>query len=384
MENLGQIARFAFQQANAKAQGEPFDIFDWQSVATNLNNLFAKWRVKRSVNPGFSRKAFRITEKKAVYSIGNRADDDFKVGGRISDIKALEYRAEGGGKVPFERRNANMVVPTSNETSYPFLYYGAGDCYYGLTYDRLTARLIFPFYLQPGIVIVIDYNTGFGKIPYLPDDATDAEIESLQNIVFGLSETHISAIAYGLAERIAAENNSSRVSDLRSQYRGYMNDIMDHGGQRITKRYDESMLPYYGRTDRSWAFSQGGGVEDIGGDYQDDGPVIIEEDHPDHPEAVGTAHWGAIFNNEDTQEGAHGFMLNQAFDIVFNDPQPGQTLYIDLPAGFRLLHLRSGQLDSVNAWQEGQHAGQVRYTIGPLDQYATRRVYSAIVSRVSP
>lgn len=373
MDSLEQIARFAFRQANAKAPGEPIDLFEYQTVAAHINGLFTIWEGYNSIPPGFTRQVFPVREKKSVFTIGDGRD--FETGAPVTDIRQVRLRSSSGGELPLRSMDPRMIVPRGEDFRYNTGEYAGYDTY-SISYDKDTVRLTFSHTLEMDLLVLVDYRTELGTIP----EPTEATLENVKDIEFGMPRRYIEALRWGLAKRLAEENRTE-TRHLARRYDKAMNRIAAKKAKRVIIRQDKAVTVSRRRL-RSFTFPGNVDPTYIGGKTQDNSNVVLEHDHPNHSMASGVAEWGQ--NNIQEINGSHGFTYGTPFDIRFSNLIAGAYLYIDIPDGMRLSALvDSNGFDSLPGWnlladppppEERNNyppevippEGKKRYSVGPV------------------
>lgn len=355
-ESLKDIVEFAVNDSGSqiRVENERRRLGDYQSGARHLNDILVEWGAYNCLVPGFHRKAFTIPSTKSVFTLGVGAD--LVTGAEVTQVNAILYRTSGGFQRVLERVNTDEVFPTGYERTN--FFYGTGTNIYAVSFDGDFVRLVFPCELVQGDVLVIDYKSELGRIDY-----NSLTLDDIGTILVSLPALHLLALRYGVASKMATQYGSPMAQSLMRQYKHHANLILQKNIQPHFQKYDEAVL----KTGRLYLRDGNTPITEIGGLHQSDGSIIIQEDHPNHPDFTdGTLHFGTISDQgADTQQGTGVvFRYGVLADVIF-DPAPvgTQYLYMEAPQGSEITSIvDERQLEVLRAWnRQGQ-----QWRLGPL------------------
>lgn len=358
-ESLQTIGRFAVTQAQIRTRGERVVIGDYQSAAQHLNDVLTEWAASSMVVPGFYRKAYTIAERKSVFTLG--VDADLPTSQRVTEVKNVVFRPAGSFQYIMSRVEVDKVFPTGYDRG--VWYMGSNSSVYGLSFDNDAARLVFPGNLRPADVLVVDYRSELGAIDV--DAVTD---ESISQILVNLPNLHLVGLRYGVAARMAQEYGSPMAATLMNNYRHKLTLLLKTNREPLRQKMDPAILPaspFYLR-------DTGSPITEIGGMYQSDGTVILDNTHPHHPGFEDTLRYGLVSSTGvETPEGGAQFMYGTPVEVVIAGPsQAGAFMYLEAPEGGEITSIVDERgTDVIRGWDR---MGQ-QWRIGPLSAAVVNR-----------
>ena len=370
-ESLEDIVEFAVNDSGSQIRvgNERRRLNDYKTGARHLNDVLVEWGAYNCLVPGFHRKAFVIPSTKSVFTLGVGAD--LPTGAEVTRVDAILFRTSGGFQRILDRVDVDEVFPSGYERTN--FYYGVGTGVYALSYDGDYVRLIFPCDLVQGDVLVINYKSELGRVNY-----KSLELADVGNILVSLPSLHLLALRFGVAAKMAMTYGSPMAQALKNEYKHRTNLLFQRNIQPKIKQYDPAVL----KGGRVYLRDGNTPITEIGGLHQSDGSIIIQEDHPNHPDFTdGTLHFGVIdAQGTDTQQGVGVvFRYGVLADVIFDGPPAGtEYLYLEVPQGSQITSIVDER--NVDVFRGWDRQGQ-QWRLGPLAPVAIgqERRYKIIV-----